>query len=591
MLWLVAGICLGMALAHSGWPWLWIPGLVAMGFAAWLARKSGANAAAQMPFQSGNGPSNGPAGHSITSPRTTKIFPIVRRESEEDADSISPWAVKEDRRRAWEELEDKLDQALLEALSLAKATLDGVHTLALFFPKRDDTWYLRVWVSESRRIIPGAALQSHQGLVGKLMKEEVKRILEGDIVTDSTLLQFYDENQRIRSLAGVPILVDGARRGAVVVDSLRENAFDGEVIEKLESLAQVVGMLAWQSYQAFDLLAQKHQLHALAQYQRKFLERMSEDNIVANVMRYVQESVEADRYLVLARSRSQPNQGMVAACSGIDNQAWEGFAFDLQERAVLQIVFEKEQVVNRQFQGSEYVPRIHPREKANTQLRSLLAVPVPTDLGVDLVLCVESVKPTRFLEHHQNLMTSIARAAGFALSRARLYSEKEHLASRDGLTGVLNHRTFQETFHNEILRAQRYGQVLAVMLMDIDFFKKVNDTHGHPMGDRVLVEVAGVLQQSLRAGIDVVARYGGEEFVCLLIDVDRKQAAESAERIREAVASKPFESGNQPLHVTISIGVAFFPEDGKRGKDVLERADKALYRAKENGRNQVVFYS
>jgi diguanylate cyclase (GGDEF)-like protein len=581
-IWFASGLCIGAALLARGIHLLIVPGLLLLGFALWKARQGRSGGQTQ---------STALPQAPVAMPRTTRMFPVVKHESEDEPPPQSPWAAKEDRRRAWDRLEEKLDEALLDGLLLAKASLDGVHTLALFFPRRDDTWYLRVWISESQRIIPGAALQSHQGLVGKLMKDEVRRVLEGDIVTDSTLLQYYSSDERVRSIAGVPILVDGVRRGAVVVDSLREKAFDEGVIERLEALASVLGLLSWQSYQAFDLHSQKHQLHALAQYQRKFLERMSEDHIVANVLRYLQESVEAERYMVLARDHQHPSQGKVTGCVGEDAKMWEGLQFDLGDRGILQIVFEKEQVVNRQFNGVDYTSRVSPKEKPNLKLHSILAVPVPTDAGVDMVLCVESTQAHRFSEHHQNLLTSIARAAGFAMSRARLYSEKEHLASRDGLTGVLNHRTFQETFQNEILRAQRYGHTLAVLLLDIDFFKKVNDTFGHPVGDRVLIEVAAILQQNVRAGIDVLARYGGEEFVCLLVDVTRGEAAESAERIRRSVEAKVFDLGQQELRVTLSTGVALFPDDGRHGKDVLERSDKALYRAKESGRNRVVFYS
>jgi diguanylate cyclase (GGDEF)-like protein len=581
---LLAGILIGLSLLTQGIHFLLVPGLLLFGFGWWRSWKHPKMAKA-LPSSTGSTPVM------ATAHRTTRMVPLTRREKEEEPAVISPWVAKDDRRRAWDQLEENLDKALLDGLSLTKASLDGVHTLALFFPRRDDTWYLRVWISESSGIIPGATLQSHQGLVGKLMKEDVKRVLEGDIVTDSSLLHFYSDDQRVRSLAGVPIIVDGIRRGAIVVDSLREKAFDEGVIDRLEALGHVLGMLAWQSYQAFDLVSQRHQLHALAQYQRKFLERMSEEHTVGHVLRYVQESVEADRYMVVARDRECLSEGRILGYFGEDATAWEGLRFDLGDRALLQIVFEKEQVVNRQFQGTDYVPRVSAKEKPNLTLQSLLAVPVPTDMGVDMVLCVESAKAHRFSEIHQNLMTSIARAAGFALSRARLYEEKERLASRDGLTGAINHRTFQETFQNEILRAQRYDQVLGLLLLDIDFFKKVNDTHGHPVGDRVLVDVAAVLQTQVRAGIDVVARYGGEEFVCLLVDVNRGQAAESAERIRRGIEEKIFDLGKQQFHVTVSIGVALFPEDGRHGKDVLERADKALYRAKESGRNRVVFYS
>ena len=167
---------------------------------------------------------------------------------------------------------------------------------------------------------------------------------------------------------------------------------------------------------------------------------------------------------------------------------------------------------------------------------------------------------------------------------------KEQLASRDGRTGVENHRTFQERFLNEILRAQRYDHQLAVLMMDIDFFKKVNDSYGHPIGDLVLKEVAKIISQNIRA-TDLMARYGGEEFVCMLADTDRAKAVETAERIRDSISAKVFESGTVKFQVTMSIGGAIYPVDSRHGREILEKADKALYRAKETGRNRLVFYN
>jgi diguanylate cyclase (GGDEF)-like protein len=281
----------------------------------------------------------------------------------------------------------------------------------------------------------------------------------------------------------------------------------------------------------------------------------------------------------------------VASCSGADEKELAGFAFSLSEKGLVSLVFEKEQIVNRVFPPSPHVPRFTPREKAYGRMASLLAVPVPTDQGIDMALVVESSRPRRFSEHQQNMLSTIARAAGFALSRARLYQEKEQLASRDGLTGVENHRTFQERFLGEILRAQRYDHQLAVLMMDIDHFKKVNDTYGHPVGDQVLKEVARIISQNIRAGTDLLARYGGEEFVCMLADTDRVRAGETAERIRESVAAKVFESGTVRFQVTMSIGGAIYPVDSRHGREILEKADKALYRAKETGRNRLVFYN
>jgi diguanylate cyclase (GGDEF)-like protein len=489
------------------------------------------------------------------------------------------------------ELEDNIDGALFDGLALLRHALPGGRTYAVLFPGKDDGLYLRAWITDSDSVLPGAVIASQQGLVGQLNKDGVRRVLEGDIVAGSEQLHYYGSNEGIRSLAGVPILVKGARRGAVIVDSLKGQAFGPEAIEKLDAFANLAGNLAYHAYMAFEHAYHKEQLAALTNYQRKFLENMSVANIVTHVQTYMSECLEGDRFLVAERLSRQGDEARVASCSGADAKELEGFSFSLSDKGLVSLVFEKEQIVNRVFPPTPHVPRFSPKEKAYGRMASLLAVPVPTDQGVDMALVVESARARRFSEHQQNMLSTIARAAGFALSRARLYQEKEQLASRDGLTGVENHRTFQERFLGEILRAQRYDHQLAVLMMDIDHFKKVNDTYGHPMGDQVLKEVARIISQNIRAGTDLMARYGGEEFVCMLADTDRERAGETAERIRESVAAKGFESGTVRFQVTMSIGAAIYPVDSRHAREVLEKADKALYRAKETGRNRLVFYN
>jgi diguanylate cyclase (GGDEF)-like protein len=510
---------------------------------------------------------------------------------------------REERRRDLQELEEALDGAILDGLALLKHAVPGGHTYAVFFPGKGDGLYLRAWITESRSLVPGASIQSHQGLVGQLLKEGVKRILEGDIVADSTQLHYYSGNEGVRSMAAVPVTVKGVRRGAVVVDSLGQDAFDPAALERLEGLANLVGRIAYHAYMDYENSFHKDQLAALSSYQRKFLENMSVENIVTHVVEYMGECLEGDRFLVIGRDPSGGDAGdagdtgdsgngaRVIRCVGADAESYQGFGFSLQEKGLVALAFEKEQIINRSFAGDPKVARLSPREPSGRRLASLLAVPVATDRGVDMALAVESARPRRFSDHQQNMLATIARAAGFALSRARLYQHKEQLASRDGLTGVENHRSFQERFLGEILRAQRYGHHLAVLMMDIDFFKKVNDTYGHPMGDQVLKEVARIIGANIRAGVDILARYGGEEFVCMLADTDRGKAGETAERIRTSVSEKVFESGAARFQVTMSIGGAIYPLDSRHGREVLEKADKALYHAKETGRNRLVFYN
>jgi two-component system cell cycle response regulator len=168
-------------------------------------------------------------------------------------------------------------------------------------------------------------------------------------------------------------------------------------------------------------------------------------------------------------------------------------------------------------------------------------------------------------------------------------TELARLAVMDGLTELYNHTHLLKQLEGEFLRASRYGKRLSFLMMDIDYFKRVNDRFGHRTGDRMLREMAAIFRAQLRS-IDVVGRYGGEEFAVILPETDHEGALAIAERLRQAVETHPFELGEEgePLRVTISIGVATFPGPRvKRAEDLVETADRRLYQAKAGGRNLV----
>ena len=165
------------------------------------------------------------------------------------------------------------------------------------------------------------------------------------------------------------------------------------------------------------------------------------------------------------------------------------------------------------------------------------------------------------------------------------------LAITDGLTGLFNHRYFHEKWREEIKRSERYGEPVALLMADVDWFKNYNDRRGHPRGDVLLRDLAMLLEQNFRE-VDVVARYGGEEFAVILPRTAKGAAARLADRIREQISLTEFPDRQvQPEgRITCSFGLAAFPDDGGTASTVLERADQALYAAKQQGRNLVVVY-
>ncbi len=167
--------------------------------------------------------------------------------------------------------------------------------------------------------------------------------------------------------------------------------------------------------------------------------------------------------------------------------------------------------------------------------------------------------------------------------------ELARLSISDGLTGLYNHRHIQEVVHEEFERAKRTREPLAVVMFDFDHFKRVNDTYGHQVGDRVLQEMARILRNTARE-IDKLGRYGGEEFIAVLPDTGIDDAVTFAERVRERVERHPFAVGQaRPIHLTVSAGAATYPHPAVyNAKTLIHRADQALYAAKAAGRNRVM---
>lgn len=163
------------------------------------------------------------------------------------------------------------------------------------------------------------------------------------------------------------------------------------------------------------------------------------------------------------------------------------------------------------------------------------------------------------------------------------------VANTDDLTELPNRRCFLAKARREFLRARRYGNVFSVIMLDIDDFKFVNDTHGHETGDRVIVGVARAASAELRSGIDTIGRIGGEEFAILLPQTDLDNARTCAERIRRVVGERDFDADGHRFRVTVSLGVTVFGPADQAFPDLLNRADRALYMAKELGRDRVVY--
>jgi diguanylate cyclase (GGDEF)-like protein len=256
-------------------------------------------------------------------------------------------------------------------------------------------------------------------------------------------------------------------------------------------------------------------------------------------------------------------------------QAATGYAWQFKEPSSIERVILNESNVSDT-----------PAEKGSKP--AYVHIPLTAHKAVIGILLVAGPSTPSFRRDAPGILNLVRNEITMILDNARLYEGAKRMAITDGLTKIYNHRFFQELFEKEFKRASRYNTMFSLIMLDIDLFKRINDTYGHLYGDEILKEMAVLVKGCLRT-MDILARYGGEEFAVLLPETDLEDAVLTADRIRMAVENHDFPaSKGKPVNVTVSQGVTSFPSSGiEKRSDLVAKADAALYEAKEAGRNCV----
>ncbi len=311
----------------------------------------------------------------------------------------------------------------------------------------------------------------------------------------------------------------------------------------------------------------------------------------------------------LARALNLSHASVIVASPG-DRTGIVATAFEQPHLHDLEVELDKYPEVVSALNGGipvlipdlEYCPLYVPlrekwaRDATRVTVRSVMALPVPLAEGkMGVFLLRRTADAPKFETADVQFAETVVKSGAPAIQRAHTLETTradnhrlEALAHTDPLTQLVNRRALTIRLVTEMERVRRYNAPLAMLLVDLDHFKLVNDTYGHLAGDDVLFAVASVLQRAVRS-VDLVARYGGEEFVIVLPETGKQGAIAFAERIRDRLASNRFMiAGRQEIRVTASIGVATYPSPGLESvEDIFRAADSALYRAKGSGRNLV----
>ncbi len=482
----------------------------------------------------------------------------------------------------------EIEGAVGAALEIAETAL-RTHTCAAFLLTTDDR-ALKLYDcrSASERVMR-EPISAGEGILGGVLKRTVP--VRMCAVTPLKGVSWYEgSGAQVQALLAVPIVEQGGLvRGVLVADRLGPEPFSEQDEKLLSAIASEV-------LRAIEVERVMNYIRKSRDEKDRFFRAIEEMNRAGNPEQVFLAVLESARQLAgldfcavtLVSEQEGVRSHRIARMLGVTQagRSAEGYEFDDNNGLVANVVRYGAPLPGRDVRQMDKQQIFD----ADVQVRGLQALKIfPLAAGDRILgtLVAGTRKKAALDQEVLRMLEVIAIQAAQAVLRAQLFEQMEKMATTDGLTGLLNHRSFQARADEALSTARRYGRKCSFVLTDIDHFKSVNDTYGHPTGDMVLRGVAKILRQQVRDS-DIVARYGGEEFAIIMPETDAAGARVITERIREAIRAEVFQTEMGPLKVTMSLGIATSPDDAAEKQPLIDLADQCLYHAKRNGRNQSV---
>ncbi|HET6180037.1 MAG TPA: sensor domain-containing diguanylate cyclase [Candidatus Sulfotelmatobacter sp.] len=414
-------------------------------------------------------------------------------------------------------------------------------------------------------------LGCHQGITGASVVKK-QPVYAPDVSQDP---RYVCAAQSTRSELAIPLMVRDEVVGVLDCQSDQLNHFNHETIELL-TLFSTQASIALQNARLYALERQRaRQLEAINAIAQQSTAVMDLEDLLSRVCLVIQQAFQVSHASLFLREEGdlvlRAHEGTLTPCIPpggrlpADREPWSRIL------ATGGTLIEKDLTLPNSF-------------KLYTECASRMGIPL-ISFGQTLgVLTLHSSQRNAFRESELQSLESVADICASSIQNAHYVERIRQLSYLDGLTGIFNRRFFELRIMEEIERARRCGTGMAVVMVDIDQFKKLNDEFGHLLGDEVLRQVSSLFHQQLRK-IDVVCRYGGEEFAILLTQTNAQHALGVAEKLRRLVEGWQF--SGVPRTVTLSAGVAAFPDQGTTRDELIRAADTGLYAAKQGGRNRV----
>ena len=476
-----------------------------------------------------------------------------------------------------------LEQDLQASLDLAAAAYPSWNALALWWGSTDSLSLraLRVRLGVGAAI--GTELAEGEGLLGLALREQRPLVVEPIAASAARSLPYYAEPGPARMLRALPLTDEGRLVGLLVCDKADEAPFGTDEAAALGALANI--MVGHAQRAAFLSRLQDAGLRTTKLYDatKALAGSLDRDGLLADFGALLASVVPLDSWALAWREDESGPLTRIAS-SGYAAGAAAHLALE-GNTALAGVLHEADTAVI--FNGESSTAPAALNEGLAKPAQHFLLVPLRIAGRFAGVLKLDR-RLAPFEEDERENAFIFGRQAATTLENARLFSLHQRLATTDGLTGLYNHRYFQERLAVEIVHAERVGKPLSLALTDIDFFKKFNDTFGHQEGDVVLRKVAQLLKDHVRPGKDIVCRYGGEEFVVILPDCDIVEARQVMDALRAYCgANLVGGSGPEARAITMSIGLCSYPVGAKEQREIIHTADEALYKAKKTGRDRV----
>lgn len=481
---------------------------------------------------------------------------------------------------------EAIHQGMFFVLDLLKKSLDLQTCVLLWLDAEGRQLRIKEMVTDSS-LVNETPISAQAGAIGGVIKNRLLLNLRSQR-RGARGIPYYTGPEQVGAFIGVPVLEDGHIRGVLCADRRQERSFAPHEEQLMGEAARQI-IRAIQTERVFAAVERSKYEH------ERFYQASTMLNGTLTLAQVYETAFQAARAITdfefgaLTLYDSQRRRHTIVRVLGEDQERFEGHSFGNNAGLVAMVV------KNRHFLPAggggwrDQEPLVFTRKLRLRRMSSLVVIPLIVNDRAIGTIVLASTSGGRFRKEVREMLGVIANQVAVSIENAKMYKRMEEMATTDGLTGLPNHRTFQARLAEMLMRAQRHEKPVSVVLTDIDKFKSVNDTYGHPIGDQVLKRVAKVVAQQVRK-VDIVARYGGEEFAIVLEETDGAGAKLLCERVREEVAAQVMNSDKGAFRVTLSLGIASYPDDGMEQALLIERADQALYAAKQGGRNRSVRY-